>query len=101
MPVGEPGDFFAGIEADVPEALAQHLRQVAVIDHCMPEVDGETLGRVFGHARANSVGRRARARESARPSTEPIPVRANDIGGLPSACPHASERTADLNLVSI
>ena len=33
MPVGEPGDFFAGIEADVPEALAQHLRQVAVIDH--------------------------------------------------------------------
>lgn len=33
MPVGEPGDFFAGIEADVPEALAQHLREVAVIDH--------------------------------------------------------------------
>jgi uncharacterized protein len=33
MPVGEPVDVFAGVEADVPEALAHHLRGVELVDH--------------------------------------------------------------------
>jgi predicted TIM-barrel fold metal-dependent hydrolase len=33
MPAGEPLDIFAGVHADVPEALADHLRGVELIDH--------------------------------------------------------------------
>jgi uncharacterized protein len=33
MPVGEPVDVFAGVEADVPEALADHLRGIELVDH--------------------------------------------------------------------
>jgi predicted TIM-barrel fold metal-dependent hydrolase len=33
MPVGESADVFAGVEADVPEALADHLRGVELVDH--------------------------------------------------------------------
>lgn len=33
MPVGERSDVFAGVAADVPEALADHLRRVELIDH--------------------------------------------------------------------
>ncbi len=33
MPVGELGDVFAGVEAGVPDALAEHLRGIALIDH--------------------------------------------------------------------
>jgi uncharacterized protein len=33
MPVGEPVDVFAGVQADVPEALAHHLRGVELVDH--------------------------------------------------------------------
>src|SRR3981189_3071301 len=31
--IGKLGDVFAGVEADVPDALADHLRGVALIDH--------------------------------------------------------------------
>jgi predicted TIM-barrel fold metal-dependent hydrolase len=33
MPVGELQDVFAGVDAEVPDALADHLRGVALIDH--------------------------------------------------------------------
>ncbi|WP_041311132.1 amidohydrolase family protein [Mycobacterium sp. JS623] len=33
MPAGEPPDVFAGVHADVPEALADHLRGIQLIDH--------------------------------------------------------------------
>ena len=33
MPVGELGDVFGGVEAHVPDALADHLRDIALIDH--------------------------------------------------------------------
>jgi predicted TIM-barrel fold metal-dependent hydrolase len=33
MPAGEPLDVFAGVHADVPEALAAHLRGIELIDH--------------------------------------------------------------------
>jgi predicted TIM-barrel fold metal-dependent hydrolase len=33
MPAGEPPDVFTGVHADVPEALADHLRGVKLVDH--------------------------------------------------------------------
>ena len=33
MPVGELGDVFAGVDSQVPNGLADHLRDVALIDH--------------------------------------------------------------------
>lgn len=33
MPVGEPADVFAGVGDDVPDALADHLRRVELVDH--------------------------------------------------------------------
>ncbi|WP_135451597.1 amidohydrolase family protein [Mycobacterium sp. DL99] len=33
MPDGELADIFDGVDAEVPEALAEHLRTVALIDH--------------------------------------------------------------------
>jgi uncharacterized protein len=33
MPAGEPPDVFTGVHADVPEALADHLRCVKLVDH--------------------------------------------------------------------
>jgi uncharacterized protein len=33
MPAGELADAFAGVDADVPTALADHLREIQLIDH--------------------------------------------------------------------
>jgi predicted TIM-barrel fold metal-dependent hydrolase len=33
MPVGELADVFAGVDADVPTALADHLRNLQLVDH--------------------------------------------------------------------
>jgi uncharacterized protein len=33
MPAGEPPDVFAGVQADVPDALADRLRGIQLIDH--------------------------------------------------------------------
>ncbi len=33
MPAGESPDVFAGVHADVPEALADHLRGIELVDH--------------------------------------------------------------------
>jgi predicted TIM-barrel fold metal-dependent hydrolase len=33
MPAGEPADVFAGVDADVPAALADHLRGIQLVDH--------------------------------------------------------------------
>lgn len=33
MPVGDRPDVFAGVTADVPDALAEHLRTVGLVDH--------------------------------------------------------------------
>jgi predicted TIM-barrel fold metal-dependent hydrolase len=33
MPAGELADVFAGVDADVPTALADHLREIQLIDH--------------------------------------------------------------------
>jgi predicted TIM-barrel fold metal-dependent hydrolase len=33
MPVGELADVFAGVDADVPTALADHLREIQLVDH--------------------------------------------------------------------
>jgi uncharacterized protein len=33
MPAGESPDVFAGVHADVPEALADHLRNIRLVDH--------------------------------------------------------------------
>jgi predicted TIM-barrel fold metal-dependent hydrolase len=62
MPAGELHDVFGGVEADVPDALADHLRGIALIDH---------------HVHGNFNHRVARADFEAainEGSTDPVPA---------------------------
>ena len=62
MPAGELGDVFAGVEADVPEALAEHLRAVALIDHHVHGVFDGPVDRADFEASINEG------------STDPVPA---------------------------
>ena len=62
MPVGELQDVFGGVETEVPEALADHLRGVAVIDHHVHGVFTAPLERADFEASINEG------------STDPVPA---------------------------
>jgi len=67
MPVGESrlgkiGDVFAGVDAEVPDALADHLRGVALIDHHVHGAFNEPVDRADFEAAINEG------------STDPVPA---------------------------
>jgi predicted TIM-barrel fold metal-dependent hydrolase len=62
MPVGELDDVFAGVEAEVPVALADHLRGVALVDHHVHGVFTAPLDRADFEASINEG------------STDPVPA---------------------------
>ena len=62
MPVGELDDVFGGVEAEVPDALADHLRGVALIDHHVHGVFTAPLDRADFEASINEG------------STDPVPA---------------------------
>jgi predicted TIM-barrel fold metal-dependent hydrolase len=62
MPVGEVQDVFGGVEAEVPHALADHLRGVALIDHHVHGVFTAPLDRPDFEASINEG------------STDPVPA---------------------------
>ncbi|MED5811397.1 amidohydrolase family protein [Mycolicibacterium sp. 050232] len=61
MPDGELVDIFAGVEAEVPEALAEHLRTVRLIDHHVHGCFDQPIDRAAFEASLNEG------------STDPIP----------------------------
>jgi uncharacterized protein len=61
MPVGELPDVFSGVSADVPAALADHLRGVALIDHHVHGTFNEPVDRGAFEASINEG------------STDPVP----------------------------
>src|SRR6185295_13626133 len=61
MPAGELHDVFDGVEADVPEALADHLRGIALIDHHVHGNFNQPVGRADFEAAINEG------------STDPVP----------------------------
>jgi uncharacterized protein len=61
MPAGELHDVFDGVQADVPEALADHLRGIALIDHHVHGNFNEPVGRADFEAAINEG------------STDPVP----------------------------
>jgi len=62
MPVGELHDVFGGVEAEVPDGLAEHLRGVALIDHHVHGVFTAPLDRADFEASINEG------------STDPVPA---------------------------
>jgi uncharacterized protein len=62
MPVGELHDVFDGVEADVPDALADHLRGIALIDHHVHGNFNQRVGRADFEAAINEG------------STDPVPA---------------------------
>jgi uncharacterized protein len=62
MPLGELQDVFAGAESDVPAALAQRLRDIALIDHHVHGVFAEPVDRGGFEAAINEA------------STDPVPA---------------------------
>jgi predicted TIM-barrel fold metal-dependent hydrolase len=62
MPVGELHDVFGGVEADVPDGLADHLRSVALIDHQVHGVFTAPMDRADFEASINEG------------STDPVPA---------------------------
>jgi uncharacterized protein len=62
MPVGEVQDVFGGVEAEVPDVLADHLRGVALIDHHVHGVFTAALDRGDFEASINEG------------STDPVPA---------------------------
>jgi predicted TIM-barrel fold metal-dependent hydrolase len=60
--IGKLGDVFAGVEADVPDALADHLRGVALIDHHVHGAFNERVDRADFEAAINEG------------STDPVPA---------------------------
>jgi uncharacterized protein len=61
MPVGEPADVFAGVDAGVPAALADHLRGIKLIDHHVHGAFEKAVGRAEFEATINEG------------STDPVP----------------------------
>jgi uncharacterized protein len=61
MPVGESADVFAGVNADVPEALADHLRGIKLVDHHVHGAFEKALDRTEFEAAINEG------------STDPVP----------------------------
>src|SRR3981189_3569153 len=59
--IGKLGDVFAGVEADVPDVLAEHLRGVALIDHHVHGTFNEPVDRAGFEAAINEG------------STDPVP----------------------------
>ncbi|MDT5195257.1 MAG: uncharacterized protein QOH20_2011, partial [Mycobacterium sp.] len=53
MPVGELQDMFAGVDAEVPDGLADHLRGVALIDHHVHGTFNEPVDRAGFEAAIN------------------------------------------------
>ncbi|TGD89778.1 amidohydrolase [Mycolicibacterium sp. CH28] len=62
MPVGEMPDVFAGVSAQVPAGLADHLRQVRLIDHHVHGAFTEPVDRAMFEASINEG------------STDPVPA---------------------------
>jgi predicted TIM-barrel fold metal-dependent hydrolase len=62
MPVGELHDVFGGVEADVPDGLADHLRSVTLVDHHVHGVFTAPLDRTDFEASINEG------------STDPVPA---------------------------
>jgi len=62
MPVGEAQDVFGGVEAELPQALTDHLRGVALIDHHVHGVFTAPLARGDFEASINEG------------STDPVPA---------------------------
>ncbi|KAA0086455.1 amidohydrolase [Mycolicibacterium sp. P9-64] len=62
MPVGELQDVFGGVEAEVPSGLADHLRDVALVDHHVHGVFTAPLDRADFEASINEG------------STDPVPA---------------------------
>jgi predicted TIM-barrel fold metal-dependent hydrolase len=62
MPVGELPDVFAGVEAEVPDALADHLRSIELIDHHVHGAFDEPVDRAAFEAAINEG------------STDPVPA---------------------------
>jgi predicted TIM-barrel fold metal-dependent hydrolase len=62
MPVGELQDAFAGVETEVPDALADHLRGVALIDHHVHGAFNQPVDRAAFEASINEG------------STDPVPA---------------------------
>ena len=60
--IGKLGDVFAGVEADVPDVLADHLRGVALIDHHVHGAFNEPVDRADFEAAINEG------------STDPVPA---------------------------
>lgn len=61
MPVGDRTDVFAGVAADVPDALAEHLRAVDLVDHHVHGTFNEAVDRAGFEAAINEG------------STDPVP----------------------------
>ena len=61
MPAGELPDVFAGVEAQVPDALAEHLQHIALIDHHVHGTFNEPVDRGGFEAAINEG------------STDPVP----------------------------
>src|SRR3954452_18813022 len=61
MPVGEPADVFAGVDADVPPKLADHLRGIKLIDHRVHGAFEKAVGRAEFESAINEG------------STDPVP----------------------------
>jgi predicted TIM-barrel fold metal-dependent hydrolase len=62
MPVGELADVFSGVDTDVPEALAAHLRAVQLVDHHVHGVFDKPVDRAGFEASINEG------------STDPVPA---------------------------
>lgn len=62
MPVGERTDVFAGVRAEVPDALARHLREVDLIDHHVHGTFNQPVDRAGFEAAINEG------------STDPVPA---------------------------
>ena len=62
MPVGECPDVFNGVDGDVPDALADHLRGIALIDHHVHGAFDEPVDRAGFEAAINEG------------STDPVPA---------------------------
>ena len=61
MPAGELPDVFAGVDGDVPDALAEHLRRIELIDHHVHGTFNEPVDRADFEASINEG------------STDPVP----------------------------
>jgi predicted TIM-barrel fold metal-dependent hydrolase len=62
MPLGELRDVFSGVESDVPPALAERLRDIALIDHHVHGVFADHVDRAGFEAAINEA------------STDPVPA---------------------------